>query len=91
MLRGILNQQTFLVEVVWHLTNALGFCDTLGLVNGGVWVDPDGGGSIFVWRLVWPRDIVEYLVSWSNPWGKITNYYLELVVLVLKQSCFCDI
>ena len=37
------------------------------------------------------RDTVEDLVSWSKLWGKITNYYLELVVLVLQEYCFCDI
>ena len=86
--RDILNQQTFLVKVVQNLPNALGFCDTLFLVNGGVWIDPDGCGSIFVWRLAWTGDIVEDLFICSNLWGNITNYYLELVVLVLQESCF---
>ena len=85
------NQQTFLVEMVQNLPNALGLCDTLGLGDGGVWVDPDGGCSRFVSRLAWPREIVEDLVSWSKPWGKITNYYLELVVLGLQQSWFYDV
>ena len=79
------------MEVVQHLPIVLGFYDTSSLGNGGVWIDPDGGGSIFVWRLVWPSDIVEDLVRWSNPWGKIKNYYLELVVLVLQESCFRDV
>ena len=77
--------------MVQNLPNALGLCDTSELGDGGVWIDHDGGGSRFVWLLAWPRDIVEDLVSWSKPWGKITIYYLELVVLVLQQSCFCDI
>ena len=70
--------------MVQHLPNALGFYDTSGLRDGGVWIDTDRGGSRFVWRLAWPRDIVEDLVSWSNLRGNITNYYLELVVLVLQ-------
>ena len=40
--QDILNQQTFLMEVVHSLPNALGFCGTPGLVNGGVWIDHDG-------------------------------------------------
>ena len=83
------------MEVVHHYPNVLGFYDTSSLGNGGIWIDPDRGGSIFLWRLAWPRDIVEDivedLVSWSNPWGKIKNYYLELVVLVLQGSCFHDV
>ena len=79
------------MEVVHHHPNVLGFYDTSSLGNGGIWVDPDGGGSIFLWHLAWPRDIVEDLVSWSNPWGKIKNYYLELVVLVFQGSCFHDV
>ena len=73
------------MEVVHNLRDALGLCDTSSLGNGGVWIDPDGCGSIFVWRLTCPRDIVEDLVRWSNPWGKIKNYYLELLVLVLQE------
>ena len=79
------------MEVVQHLPNALGLCDTSELGDGGVWIDHDGGGSRFVWLLAWPRDIVENLVSWSKLWGKIKIYYSELVVLVLQEYCFRDV
>ena len=89
--QDFLNLQTFMAEVVQYLPNALGLCDTLGLGDGSDLIGPDRGWSRCVWRLALPRDTVEELVSWSKLWGKITNYYLELVVLVLQQSCFCDI
>ena len=53
----------FLAEVVCRLPTALGFCDTLGVGDGGVWIDPDGSWKNFVWWLQWPADIVADLVT----------------------------
>ena len=60
-------------RVFQNLPNALGFCDILSFGDRVVCINPDGGGSRFVWGLAWPRDIMEDLVSWSNLRGKITN------------------
>ena len=86
-----LNRQTFLEKVFQHLTNSLKFCDASGLGAGSVWIDPNGDESRFVWRLAWPRYIVEDLVRSSNPAGRITKYYLELAMLVLQEYCFPNV
>ena len=41
----------FLTEVVCCLLTALAFCDASVVSAGGVWIDPDGTGENFVWRL----------------------------------------
>ena len=79
------------MEVVQRLPDALRVCDALVLVSGGVWVYPKGDVFRFVFRLACPRDIVEDLVSSSNPSGGITNSDLGLLALVLQESCFLDV
>ena len=64
------------------------FCDASGVGAVGLWIDPDGSGEKFVWRLQWPADIVADLVTWENPTGGITNSDLELAALLLQESCF---
>ena len=53
----------FLAEVVQRLPTALGFYDASGTGAGGVWIEPDGTGGGFVWRLQWPEYIVSDLVT----------------------------
>ena len=78
----------FLEEVVRCLPTALGFCDASGAGAGRIWIDPDGTGKNFVWRLQWPEDIVADLVTWENPTRGITNSDLELSALLLQESLF---
>ena len=82
--RDVLNQPTFLVEVVQRLPTVFGFCNSLVLGSGGVCIDTNGEGSSFVWCLTWPTDIMEDLVRWSNPLVRITNSDLELASLVMQ-------
>ena len=63
---NFLARPCFLAEVVPRLPTALGFCDALGVGAGGVWINPDGTGKNFVWRLQWLEDIVADLVTWEN-------------------------
>ena len=89
--RDVLNRPTFLAEVVQHLPTEFGLCDTSGLGSDSVCIDTNGCGSIFLWCLAWPKDIVEDLLIWSNLLGGITNPDLELLALVLQESCFPNV
>ena len=88
LITDLLARPRFLAEVVRCLLTALGFCNASSVGAGGVWIDPDGTGKNFVWRLPWPEDIVADLVTWENPTGGITNSDLELVALLLQESSF---
>ena len=48
---------TYLVEIVQRLPTNLGYTDASYLGGGGVWLDPNGDGTHFVWRFQWPADI----------------------------------
>ena len=89
--RDVLNRPTLLAEVVQLLPTEFGLCDASGLGSDSVCIDTNECGSIFLWCLDWPKDIVEELVSWSNLLGGITNPDLELLALVLQESCFSSI
>ena len=70
--------------MVCRLPTALGFYDASGIGAGGVWIDLDGTGKNFVWRLQWPYEIVKDLVTRENPARGITNLDLELAALLLQ-------
>ena len=86
--KDLLARPRFLADVVQRLPNALGFCDASGMGTGVVWIDPDGTGASFVWRVKCLAEIVSDLVTWDNPTGGTTNSDLELAALVLQKSCF---
>ena len=64
---------TNFVEIVQQLPTDLGYTNASGLGGEGVWLDPNPNGSNFVWRLEWPADIQENLISFDNPTGGIPN------------------
>ena len=83
---NIRNRPTRIAELIPLLPSALGYHDASGTGAGGVWFPtkdlvPRAGvapGQPLLWRFQWPEDIVNSLVSTSNPDGTITNSDLEL-------------
>ena len=45
------------------------------------------GAHPIVWRIPFPKDIVDSLVSWTNPKGKVNNSELELAGGVVHSDC----
>ncbi len=84
---NISDRPTRIAELVPLTPQALGFHDASGSQGaGGVWfptpelvprkgVDPD---TPLLWRLPWPQDLVDKLVSDDNPSGTITSADFEL-------------
>ena len=50
---------------------------------GGVWLPGERQLKPIVWRLEWPQDIRDYLVTERNPDGDITNSDLEMLDALL--------
>ena len=48
--------------------------------------NPKGSHPI-VWRIPFPKDIVDFLVSWTNPQGTVNNSELELAGGVVHSDC----
>ena len=84
--KDICNRPTRIAEIIPLSPSALGYHDAAGIGAGGVWyptpdLTPRQGThqqQPLLWRLQWPQDIVESLVSSSNPNGTINNSALEL-------------
>ena len=84
MYKDITSRPTRIAELIPLLPSALGYHDASGKGAGGVWYPtPDLDARFYprqplVWRLQWPLDITNNIVSTSNPHGTITNSDLEL-------------
>ena len=55
-----------------------------------MWLDPARTGQNLVWRLPCPPDIVDNLISSTNPQGKITKSDIELAALVLQEATLLE-
>ena len=62
----------------------IGFCDACKTGAGGVWLSGKSGIEPTVWRIQWPKDISDRLVSPSNPTGDLTINDLEFAGLLLQ-------
>jgi hypothetical protein len=84
MYADISNCPTRIAELIPLLPSAIGYHDASGAGAGGVWYPTPDLAARFhprrplVWRLQWPQDITNNLVSTSNPTGTVTNSDLEL-------------
>ena len=82
---------TNFVEIVQRLLADLGYANASWLGDGGVWLDPNYGGTNFVCHYEWPNDIWDNLISFDNITVGITNSDLELVALILKEATLLDV
>ena len=85
ILNDISSRPTRIAELIPMLSSAEGHHDASGLGAGGVWfpsphLQPRQGFDHrpLLWRLKWPQDIIDSLVSDTNPTGSISNSDLEL-------------
>jgi len=81
-----------------------GYCDASKHGAGGVWFGINKALPPIVWRVPFPSEIQQDIVSLENPQGKITNSDLEMAGLLLQWlvleqfadlahthvSCWCD-
>ena len=60
-----------------------GTLDASGEGAGGVWLPGTKALAPVVWRVKWPQDVRDALITWDNPNGKITNSDLEMAAELL--------
>ena len=70
-------------ELVPALPDYLGHCDACKSGAGGEWHSGTLSLEPIVWRVEWPKDVQELMVSEDNPTGTITNSDLECAGLLL--------
>jgi hypothetical protein len=78
LIRILAQRPTNCRELVVNSPGYVGYCDASKLGAGGVWLSGTLHLSPIVWRLEWPPDIQQNIVSFTNPNGSITNSDLEM-------------
>jgi hypothetical protein len=76
-------QPTHCSELVVHDPGYIGYCDASKLGAGGVWLAGTRALSPMVWRVEWPADIQQNVVSFDNPNGTITNSDSEMAGMLI--------
>jgi len=81
-----------------------GYCDASRQGAGGVWFGLEQGLPPIVWRVAFPPELQQQLVSQDNPRGTVSNSDLEMLGLILHWlalenfanlahthvACWCD-
>ena len=97
MLANIQERPTRIAELVPLLSSAEGHHDASGDGAGGIWfpaphLEPREGykSAPVIWRLRWPQEVIDRLVTSDNPNGDITNSDLELAGGLLHLEAICQ-
>jgi len=85
MIRLVGKWPTHLKQLVADEPGYIGYCDASKKGAGGVWFCGTGRSDLepTVWRVAWPKEIQDDVVSFDNPQGTITNSDLEMAGLLL--------
>jgi len=83
LLRECAKEPTHVDELVAGPADYKGTLDASGEGAGGVWVSGLKSMAPIVWRLEWPQEVRDRLVTFANPSGDITNSDLEMAAEVL--------
>jgi hypothetical protein len=83
LVRDLAKRPTHVCELVPDSPRYAGTSDAAAQGAGGVWFGPDIPPT--VWRLPFPQDIQDRLVSGDNPKGDITNSDLELAGVLIQH------
>ena len=84
IIKHVAKVPTHVLQLVHIQPDFLGYSDACKHGAGGVWMGVTEDIGYVVWRLQWPEDIVNNMVSWNNPNGKYTINDLELAGVVLE-------
>jgi hypothetical protein len=84
LIKIMCTRPTFCRELVPNTPDYVGYCDASKLGAGGVWMSGTKFVRPTVWRLEFPSNIRERVVSVNNPDGDITNSDLEMAGLVAE-------
>jgi hypothetical protein len=74
---------THVSELVAQDFDYVGFCDASAFGAGGVWFSGNTAIKPSVWRVEFPADITNQVVSDKNPKGVLTNSDLEMAGVLL--------
>lgn len=85
LIADLAKRPTHVDELVPRTPDFVGYCDACATGAGGVWFGGNIGLEPLVWRVHFPPDIANAVVSETNPDGSVTNSDLELAGVVLRH------
>jgi hypothetical protein len=86
LIQELSRRPTHVSELVEQDPHYIGFCDASAFGAGGVWFSGSESLQPSVWRVEFPADITNQVVSDSNPHGALTNSDLELTGVLLHYA-----
>jgi hypothetical protein len=86
VIRDLSHRPTHISELTQQILHYTGYCDASAWGAGGVWFGAKNPLSPIVWRVQWPKDITDAVVSDRNPKGRITNSDLEMAGVLLQET-----
>jgi hypothetical protein len=86
VIRDLASRPTQVTELVQQDLDYVGYCDASAFGAGGVWFGAQKPLSPIVWRVQWPKDVTEAVVSTRNPDGHLTNSDLEMAGVLLQEA-----
>jgi hypothetical protein len=84
LLTHMTSRPTHCKMLVPGIPGYIGYCDACGSGAGGVWISGTNDLPPTVWRVQWPSDIQQQLVTDKNRDGTITVNDLEMAGLLLQ-------
>jgi len=84
LLMDIKFRPTHVNELVGQPISYVGNTDASGIGAGGVWMSTSGTYHNIVWRVEWPTDISQSVVSDKNLTSSINNSDLEMAAIFLQ-------
>jgi hypothetical protein len=73
-------------ELVQAPLDYIGYCDASVWEAGGIWFGGQQQLHAVIWRIQWPQDMTNAVISESNPNGMMTNLDLEMAGVLLYKT-----
>ena len=88
LIKEAAKEPIYVKELVVRETSYKGTLDASGKGARGVWLQGNKPLAPVVWRLQWPQEIKDALLTWENPKGTITNSDLEITPISdIPEGC----
>jgi hypothetical protein len=85
LVADLTSRPTKIKDLVPGLDAYRGYCDACAAGAGGVWFSGEDKLEPMVWRVRFPPDIEQEVVSDKNPSGRLTNSDLELAAVLYQN------
>jgi hypothetical protein len=86
VIRDLASRPTHISALVEQTLDYTGYCDASAFGAGGVWFGGNKELQPVFWRVQWPKDVTDVVMSDSNPDGRLTNSDLKMAGVLLQEA-----